>query len=209
MILVVMYGVITRGNFENPLFAYMYIGNAFYMYVGRMLNGMAWAIIDDREHYKTLKYVYTAPIHFPTYLVGRSVASFLVATISVAVTLLAGVLFFKLPINLLQVNWPMFIAALLVGISLLAMMGLVLAGILLLLAHHMWGIGEAVAGSLYLFSGAIFPLDVLPPALRWLGYIMPVTYWLELMRRSLVSSIASTYPTFSGLSDLASCILIA
>lgn len=202
LILVVMYGVITKGNFDSPLFAYMYIGNAFYMYVGRMLNGMAWAIIDDREHYKTLKYVYTAPIHFPTYLFGRSIASFLVATISVTITLLAGVLFFNLPIRLTQVDWFMFIVGLVVGINLLAIMGLILSGVLLLLAHHMWGIGEAVAGSLYLFSGAIFPLTVLPPTLRWLGYIMPVTYWLELMRRSLVGSVASAYPTFTNLSDL-------
>ena len=42
------------------------------------------------------------------------------------------------------------------------MMGLVLASIVLTIAHGSWLVGEAVAGALYLFCGAVFPLDVLP-----------------------------------------------
>jgi ABC-2 type transport system permease protein len=200
-ILVVMYGVITKGNFQSPLFTYIYLGNAFYIYVGRILNGLAWAIIDDREHYKTLKYIYTAPIHFPTYLLGRGVASFLVGSIAVFVTILFGVLFLDIEIDLISIHWPLFLVTLAIGINMLALMGLILSGVLLLLVHHMWGIGEAVAGSLYLFSGAIFPLEVLPPWLRWIGYLMPITYWLELLRRSLVGQIAQSFPTLSNFSN--------
>jgi len=29
------------------------------------MAGVSWAVIDDREHYKTLKYMYVAPIHIP------------------------------------------------------------------------------------------------------------------------------------------------
>ena len=71
-ILVVMYSVITQGNFSSPIFPYIYLGNAFYIYVGQIMTGMSWAIIDDREHYKTMKYIYVAPINFPTYLLGRA-----------------------------------------------------------------------------------------------------------------------------------------
>ena len=84
----------------------------------------------------------------------------------------------------------------------LALMGLIIAGVMLLLVHHMWDLGAAVAGSLFLFSGAIFPLEELPPIIRWVGYLLPVTYWLELIRRSLVGMIADAYPTFSSLDDL-------
>ena len=69
-ILVVMYSVITNGAFENPVFPYIYLGNAFYQYVGAVMNGISWAVIDDREHYRMLKYIYVAPVHIPTYLVG-------------------------------------------------------------------------------------------------------------------------------------------
>jgi ABC-2 type transport system permease protein len=111
------------------------------------------------------------------------------------------VLFLSLQIDLGAVEWPLFLMAMLVGVLMLAMMGLLLAGVTLLIAHHVWFLGEAVAGALYLFSGAIFPLEVLPPFIRWIGYLNPVTYWLELIRRSLVGSVAEAYPTFAGLSD--------
>jgi ABC-2 type transport system permease protein len=200
-ILVVMFSIITGGNFESPIFPYIYLGNAFYIYVGQLMTGISWAVIDDREHYKTLKYIYAAPIHFPTYLMGRGVARFLIATISVAVTILFGVLFLRLHIDLNAVNWVLFFTTILIGVIMLAFMGLILAGAMLLLVHHMWELGGAVAGALYLFSGAIFPLDVLPPFLRPVGYLMPITYWLELLRRSLVGSVAQAFPTLSGLNN--------
>lgn len=200
-ILVIMYSVITGGDFASPLFPYIYLGNAFYIYVGQVMTGISWAVIDDREHYKTLKYIYVAPINFQTYLLGRGVARFIIASISVFVVILFGVLFLGLEIDLTAVNWALFFASLLLGVIMLAMLGLILAGMMLLLVHHMWGLGEAVAGALYLFSGAIFPLEVLPAFLRWIGYLMPLTYWLELLRRSLVGTVAEAFPTLSQYSN--------
>jgi ABC-2 type transport system permease protein len=201
-ILVVMYGIITQGNFAAPLFTYIFLGNAFYIYVGSVMTGISWAVIDDREHYRTIKYIYIAPIRVPYYLIGRGVARFLTGTVSVIITLLAGVLFLNLRIDLASVDWLTFLVALGIGLVMLAMMGLILAGITLIIAHHVWFIGDIVAGSLYLFSGAIFPLEVLPTWLRPLGYIMPMSYWLELLRRSMVGSVAQSFPTFANLTNL-------
>jgi ABC-2 type transport system permease protein len=201
-ILVVMYAIITQSAFEAAIFPYIYLGNAFYIYVGRIMNGISYAVIDDREDYKTLKYIYVAPVNYPTYLLGRGVAQFLVGTTSVVVTILFGVLFLQVRIDPLAVDWLLFFAALLVGVVMLAMLGLILGGVMLLLAHHIWDLGPAVAGALYLFSGAIFPLDVLPAFLRPIGYAMPITYWLELLRRALVGDVADAFPTLQGFSNL-------
>ena len=201
-ILVVMYAVITQGDFGSPIFAYIYLGNAFYIFVGQIMNGMSWTIIDDREHYKTIKYIYVAPVHFPTYLLGRAMARLLIASFSVLITVLMGVFFLHIRIDPASVNWPLFLLALVVGVVMLAMMGLILAGVMLLVAHHMYGVGEAVAGALFLFSGAVFPLEVLPAFLRPVGYLIPITYWLELLRRTLVGQVAQAFPTLSGLSEI-------
>ncbi len=201
-ILVVMYSIITQADFASPIFPYIYLGNAFYIYVGQIMAGVSWAIIDDREHYKTLKYMYIAPISFPVYLLGRGVAKFLVASSSVLITILFGVLFLKVEIDPALIDWPLFLGGLLIGVLMLAMMGLLLGGIALLIAHHTWFLGEGVAGALYLFSGAIFPLEVLPSFLRPIGYAMPLTYWLELLRRALVGSVAEAFPTLAGLSNM-------
>jgi ABC-2 type transport system permease protein len=207
-ILVFMYGVITRGNFQQPLFPYIYLGNALYTYVYEVMTGVSWAVIDDREHYKTLKYFYVAPVPIPAYLFGRGVARFLIGSISVLITILAGVLFLNLSLDLQRVDWGLFFISLVLGIILLAMMGLMLGGISLLMVHHSWGVVEGVAGALFLFSGAIFPLEVLPAWLRPLGYLLPVSYWLELSRRALVGDVAHAFPTFASLSNGALLLLL-
>ncbi len=207
-ILVFMYGVITRGNFQQPLFPYIYLGNALYTYVYGVMAGVSWAIIDDREHYKTLKYFYVAPVPIPAYLFGRGVARFLTGSISVLITILAGVLFLNLSLDLQRIDWGLFFISLALGIILLAMMGLMLGGLSLLMVHHSWGVVEGVAGALFLFSGAIFPLEVLPAWLRPVGYLFPVSYWLELSRRALVGDVAQAFPTFANLSNGALLLLL-
>jgi ABC-2 type transport system permease protein len=201
-ILVVMYSVVTSGNFASPVFTYMFLGNAFYIYVSAIMNGISWAVVDDREHYKTLKYMYVAPINIPAYLIGRGIAQFLIASITVFITITIGILFLHVNVDLASINWPLFLISLFVGVIMLAMMGLGLAGICLLIVNNVWFIGDTVGGAMLLFTGAIFPLEVLPIWLRWIGYLLPVTYWLELLRRSLVSTVAAAYPTFSGLNNL-------
>lgn len=200
-ILVVMYRVVSANDFTSPIFAYLYFGNAFYQYVGAIMYGMSWTIIDDREHYQTLKYVFIAPIQPSLYLIGRAVERFGTTTIAILITLAFGILFLNVPFDFSAVNWPLFVLALLLGILLLISMGLILAGIALNTARHSEALGEIVAGGLFLFSGAIFPLSVLPVYLRWLGYVVPISYWLELVRRAIIVDVAQAYPTFSQLTN--------
>lgn len=201
-ILVVMYGVITQGNFTNPLFPYIYLGNAFYTYVFIVMNGVSWAVIDDREHYQTLKYMYIAPIRIPFYLLGRGVAGFLTASLSVLITILAGVLFLHVSFDPLQANWLLFFVSLFIGVIMLSTMGLVLAAFSLLVVRHSSFMAEGVSGVLFLFSGAIYPLEVLPKWLQPVGFVIPITYWLELMRRSLIGNVAQAFPTLARFSNL-------
>jgi len=200
-ILVVMFGMITQGNFASPAFSYMYVGNAFYMYVGAIIAGMAQSVVDDRERFRTLKSMYVAPVNIPLYLTGRGVARFFTTTLSVLVTIGFGIAFLHLQVNAGDVRWGLLFATLCIGLAMLAMMGLVLASIVLTIAHGSWLVGEAVAAALYLFCGAVFPLDALPWWLQPVGYVMPVTYWLELLRRALVGRVAQQYPSLAGFDD--------
>jgi ABC-2 type transport system permease protein len=199
-ILVILYATVTRGNFASPVFAYMYVGNAFFTYVGAVMTGMAFAVIDDRERYRTLRSIYVAPVDIRFYLAGRGFARFATGSASVLATLVFGVVFLRVPLRLSEIHWALFVVALATGMVMLAMMGLALAGVILLLPHQSWSIGEAVAGSLYLFSGAVFPLEVLPRVLRPIALASPLCYWLELLRRSLLGPTASL-EAFPGLSN--------
>lgn len=201
LILVFMYNVVAQTGPGDPIFAFIYLGNAFYIYVGAVMAGTSYAILDDRERYRTLKYLYVAPISVPVYLVGRAVARFVIGTLAVAITLAAGVLFFGLPISLARVDWPLFAASMLLGVASLASLGLVLGAWTLTIRNEPWFLGEAVAAAMYLFSGAIFPLDILPRWLQPIGFALPMSYWLELVRRSVLGDAAAAFPTFAALSD--------
>jgi len=202
MILVFMYNAVSRNAADSPIYSYIYLGNAFYIYVGAVMAGGSYSILDDRERYRSLKYLYIAPINIPVYLLGRAVARFITGTIAVFITLSAGVLFFKVPLNILSINWLMLFAAMVLGVACLTFMGIVLGMWTLTLRTEPWFIGEAVAAALYLFSGAIFPITILPTILQPIGFIMPMTYWLELIRRSLLGSGAAAFPTLAGFSDI-------
>lgn len=202
LILVVMYSVITNGALQQPIFAYIYLGNALYILVGQVITGVSWAVIDDREHYNMAKHLYTAPMDGYFYLMGRGTAKLIIATISVVITIAFGMIAFKLRITPRTVDWPLFLSSTLLGVMSLAAIGVMLGGWTMMMARHFWSLGEAISGGLYLFTGAIFPLDVLPAWLRSLGFILPVTYWLEVARRALLGPDATGFRTLSNFSNL-------
>lgn len=197
-ILVVMYLVVSRGRTDGPLFNFIFLGNAFYLFVMAVIVGISFGVQDDRERYRTLKYIYLAPVSLPVYLLGRSVAQVLTGGAAVLVTLAFGLLFFHLPIHWSGVDWALLAAAMAVGTIALALIGLIVAGITLLTAHQNELVGVAVASALYLICGAIFPLEVLPRWISAAGYTFPVTWWLELIRRALVGGAAAASPSLAG-----------
>jgi ABC-2 type transport system permease protein len=165
------------------------------------MAGTSYSVLDDRERYRVLKYLYIAPISIPLYLFGRAAARFLTGTMAVVITIACGVVFFKVPIQLAFVNWPMVFAAMTLGVLCLASMGVIIGAFTLTVRTQPWFLGESIAAALYLFSGAIFPLTVLPKALQPVGFLMPITYWLELMRRALLGSGAAAFPTLAAFSN--------
>lgn len=202
LILVFMYFAVSQAGTQDPIYAYIFLGNAFYIYVSTVMVGASYSILDDREHYRVLKYLAIAPIRFPLYLIGRAAARFFIGTLAVLVTLGAGVLFFHLPIHPSSVHWPLFLAAFPLGILALLFMGIALGAWTLTLRIEPWFAGEGVAAALYLFSGAIFPITLLPPILQPVGYLLPMTYWLELIRRALLGRSSSAIaPTLARFSD--------
>ncbi|HEX7879837.1 MAG TPA: ABC transporter permease [Candidatus Eisenbacteria bacterium] len=208
-ILVVMIMVVSGGRTEGALFNYIVIGNACYTWATSVIVGVSFGVLDDRERYKTLKYLCLAPIPLPLYLIGRGAAQFLMGCIAVALTLLLAALVFHLPIRPGEIRWGWLLASLLFGIVSLALIGLLVGGMTLLMAHQVEVVGYAVAGSLYLVSGAIFPLEVLPSWLRWIGYGLPLTWWLELTRRALVGNAAAASPSMAAFGDASVLAILA
>lgn len=208
LILVFMYLVIITGDTRTAFFSYMFIGNAIYMYVAEVLFGVTWVIHDDREHYMTLKQVYIAPINFYTYVFGRAAIKVAITTIGVVITLAFGVLALGVDIDLLAVDWVLFVPAMLVGLMTLLIIGLALGGVTFLTAKHGMGINEGIAGIFYVLSGVIFPITILPDWAQVISKLLPVTYWMEAVRRGLSPETMAALPGATGLQGMSDLELI-
>ncbi|MFO7320583.1 MAG: ABC transporter permease [Chloroflexota bacterium] len=203
LILVVMYSVITDGALEQPIFAYIYLGNALYILVGQLVGGISMAVVEDREHYQMMKQIHTAPINGYAYMLGRGIAKLLLGVISALVITGVGMLFFPLPLHPAAFDWPLLITSMAVGLTGIAALGVIIGALNMVIPRHIGSIGDAVAAALFLFTGAIFPLDVLPTWMQSIGFALPITYWLEASRRALLGPDAARFPTLAHFDDLA------
>jgi len=186
LVLVFMYLVILGGIASDPVFfSYMFVGNVFYMYVAQVLFGVTWVIHEDREHYQTLKQVYMAPMSFYAYIVGRAVSKIAITTVAILITIAFGVVVLGLPIDMAKIDWGLLAASMAIGLFCILAIGIALAGVSFLTAKHGAGINEGVAGVFYLFCGVVFPITALPSWGQSIGLSLPITYWLEVVRRAI------------------------
>jgi len=199
LILVFIYKIIVRGDIRAGMFEFLYVGNAFFVYVVNALAGIGMMVYDDREHYQMLKYIYLAPIRMYWYILGRSAAQITISTMAVIVTLTVGIVFFDLNLHWATVNWPLLAFSIVAGLLATLAIGVMLAGISLVTAFHSFSATEAVAGIFYLASGCIYPIDILPVWLQSIAKVLPFTYWMELIRRSVIGERLA--PSLAAYSD--------
>jgi ABC-2 type transport system permease protein len=199
LILVVMYSVITggRGNTRSYL-AFLVIGVSFWAFVTEGVSDFAIGILEDRGRFRMLKYAYLAPLRFPVFLIGRASSKLTSAAASVLIVLVVASVGLQLPINPLAVNYPLLaVACLLAFVSVMAFS--ITLSLILLAGRDSYGYGEMMAQVLYIFSGAIFPISVLPGPLAFIASLSPLVYWLELSRRAILHG--RVYQMFPGLTD--------
>ena len=206
--------VVLSGGQRGPMLNFFIVGSALWPYVVNSLQGVAYTVVEDREQYKMLRYVYLTPIPLGVYLVGRAIAKAVIATIGVVLTFGFAIAALGLPIVPGVINAPYLAATFLLGFVGMWAMGLMVAALSLNLTQQAWTMPEAVGGAFYLLCGAIFPLSQLPPPLQAVGSLLPMTYWLEGIRRGLFGAQIGSFPLLSDgevfvrllVSTLLSCL---
>lgn len=157
------------------------------------------AVLSDRE-VGFLKEILVAPVPRTSVVLGRiaggATTGLLQSTLVLAGTLLVG---FR-PASVLGLALA---AVFLVGLS-TAFIGFGLA----LAAGFRDTQGYSLVVNFVLFplaflSGAFYPLSNLPPAIRWVGYLNPLTYGIDGLRGALVGPEAASYPLSLDLGAVA------
>jgi ABC-2 type transport system permease protein len=187
LILVFMVIVVTDGSADPRVRGFVVVGSSLWAFVMGGVTGLGWSILDDRERYRMLRYLYVSPSSFVVVLLGRGVARVGVALVGAAITLAVGVLFLGVPFDPVRIDWPVLVPAMALGLASVVAIGLIMAAICIQTRQDSWQYPEAVAAALFLVSGAVFPLRVLPEPLQVAGLITPLTWWMEGVRRALFS----------------------
>lgn len=157
------------------------------------------SVLWDRE-FGFLKEMMVAPVSRISIVLGRTAGGVTTAILQALIILLSGVLLGMRPPEL---------AGLLLSLAFMVLIASTFIGLGLAFASRM----EDMSGfslimnflifPLFFLSGALFPLDRFPPAIKVLAYINPLTYGVDGLRYSLTGS--SSFPAMLDITVLAAC----
>jgi ABC-2 type transport system permease protein len=144
---------------------------------GAML--MAISTVYDRE-FGVLRLMLASPAGVAAVLTGRAVAAAIVGLLQGAVVLAFAPLVLTVSFRQLAAA----LGALALASTVSSMLGLLVAA-RLRSVENFAGVINVVLFPLLFASGALYPTSSMPPALRFLAEINPVTYQVDLMRHTL------------------------
>jgi ABC-2 type transport system permease protein len=185
------------GRVPADALPFVYISNACFGLVGTVMFGMSYVVVTDREHYRMLKYIFISPAHFPAYFVGRGLARAMEGIVGGGITIVVGSLLFsevRAGLKSTSVDWLWLLVYLIIGGVMLWAAGMILASAVLNMHRNGMFLSEGIAGVVFLLSGVVFPLSILPYWMQMIGMCLPTTYWLEGMRRGITGVVLPDTP---------------
>ena len=180
--------VLSIGGALNPAsIGFVVVGQAVFQIVGAAMQGPTHALLDDRERYRTIRYIFATPSSLLPVSIGRALVKALIAAISAVIVIGVGALI-GMPMRVGGPDLPLLLVVMTLGLASIVGLGVALGAVCVQLRNDAWGYPQAVAGSVFLLCGAIFPLDTLPRALQLIGAALPMTWWIEGVRRALLGT---------------------
>ena len=186
MLLLTVMVTIVGGSADATARTFVILGSALWAMLVSGLAGPAWSVLEDRERYRTLKYLYTSPATFLVLLAGRGGARLLTGAMGTLVALLFAVAALGLRIDPFAVDWPLLVVTMLLGLPPVLALGIVLAAVCLQTRQESWNSPDAFSGAMFLISGVVFPLSVLPDWLEVFGLLNPISWWVAGVRRAVL-----------------------
>jgi len=191
--------------FGGNYFSFAVVGVAFSSLLGMFQEGLP-SVVRGAQVSGTLEALLVTPASIPTVLFGSSLYSLLFQVFRTALHLGVALAFFGLTLG--RVNGPGLLAVGVLTVLCFLSVGILSASFILVYKTgnpFAWIFGT-VSG---LFGGVVFPVSLLPPWVRWISQLLPVTYALNGMRKSLLASatFAEVLPDISALAVFAAVLL--
>jgi ABC-2 type transport system permease protein len=167
-------------------------------FIGTIITSIG--LVRERES-GTLELLAVMPIRPSQVILGKITPYFLVAAVDMVVVTVLGIVLFDVPFN----GSPA-VFALGAGLFLFVVLGL---GVFISTISQT--AGQAIQTAFFfllpqiLLSGMIFPLDAMAAGVRWIGYLLPLTYFTMISQGVMLrgASLASLWLPFTVLSVMA------
>ena len=145
------------------------------LFIGTVITSLG--VVREREQ-GTLEQLAVTPLRPIDVIVGKIAPYFAVALIDMIIITLAGILIFNVPFR-----GSLFLFAVFGFIYLFVVLGF---GVLISTVSRSQGEAIQLAIMVLLpqvmLSGMIFPLESMAAGVRWIGYLLPLTYFVQAMR---------------------------
>jgi ABC-2 type transport system permease protein len=173
------------------------------LFVGTVITSLG--VVRERQA-GTLEQLAVMPLRPRDVFLGKIAPYFLVATLDLAVVLGVGAALFDVPF---RGSLPLLAAG-----SLLFLF--VTLGLGVLISTVSQNQGQAIQLALMallpqvLLSGIIFPLSSMAPGVRWISYLLPLTYFTQISRGIMVrgAGLDALWPPFAFLAVLGAVIVL-
>ncbi len=193
------------GPFGGDYFSFAVVGVAFASLLGVFQGGVA-AVVRNAQLAGTLEALLVTPVSLPAILFGSSLYSLAFQLFRTALHLGVAWAFFGLALG--RVNGPGVLAVGALTVLCFLSVGILSASFILVYKTGNpfgWILGT-LSG---LLGGVVFPVALLPPWIRWASSLLPLTYALDGMRKSLLSSagFAGILPDVAALAAFDAVLL--
>ncbi|MBQ9534508.1 MAG: ABC transporter permease [Clostridia bacterium] len=170
-----------RGSGEESFMAYVVLGAGLMGLWSCICFSSAGDI--NRERYSgTLALIFVAPASFPTIILGKIIGNTLLSLLTLGISLVTAAVLFRTP---LMLESPLyFLFALLAAVAAFVVISSVVA-CLLTLSRKTELYMNCIEIPIILLCGFVFPVSVLPAAVRAVSYALSPTYAVELLRMSV------------------------
>ncbi len=171
-------------SYGGDYYSFAVVGLAFSGLLNIFQEGLP-SVIREAQVSGTLEALLVTRTPVSTILVGSSLYAFLFSAARTLVYFLLAAGAFGMRLG--RVHADAFVPVLLLTALCYLSLGILSASFILV--YKMGNPINWVFGSVSgLLGGALFPVSILPPSVRWISRVLPVTYTLEGMRRSLLAS---------------------
>ena len=191
------------GLLDPTRLAFVLVGAILYTHTA----AYAWVptqAIAEGKNLSVFPHVYITPRSSALYVAGRAFAAFMLSGLATVVALasawliLGAILHVTIPLTVTPLTAALFGLALVVNLPGALGLGYLLGAYTLFASKFEWALPGYVAGLLMVFSGALFPVTVLPGGLATAAAALPFTNFIDAARDAIVYNSPGAWATAIG-----------